>query len=275
VLVLAAALGWVVWRRRKYPWLATGAAWYLVMLLPVAGLVQVGQQGMADRYTYLPTIGVLVALAWAPRGLPAVSRPARAALLGAAVGYLLLLAILTPRQVARWHDARALFTHAVALDADNWLAHLKLAETAFAVDRLTEARSGLERSLALAPRNLHARTLLGVTLEKLGRPREARRVLEEAVRLDPTWVDARHNLALVQANFGRTAEAMAHLRRELLFDPESVRARRVLATLLLESGSLLESEALIRERQALRPGDPATLALQERLDRARGFSPGR
>ncbi len=274
-LALAGLTYFILARRRSVPWLSTGWAWYIVTLVPVVGLVQVGQQAMADRYTYLPSIGAVLAIVWSVDRRSGPSSASRALLVAGAAAYLLFLAVLTPQQIRHWRDSRALFTHALTVDPDNWLAHLKLAEAARDEGNVAAALAHLERTVAVAPDNVRAWTLLGVSLEKAGRPGDALRALEEAVQRGPTHVDARHDLALVLANFGRSAEAISQLRVELFFDPASLRARKALAALLLEAGALGEAEALCREVLGRHPDDPEALALAAGIGRARGQGSGR
>src|SRR5205807_1838606 len=117
LLALAALSALAFALRRTRPWLAAGWAWYLLTLLPVIGIVQVGMQSMADRYMYVPLIGLAIAVAWeaaerAPRPAPT-----------AAVILLALWAVLSWRQIPVWHDGLTLFTHALAVTPDNFLAH--------------------------------------------------------------------------------------------------------------------------------------------------------
>jgi Tfp pilus assembly protein PilF len=228
LLVVAGATALALRTLRTRPWIAVGWGWYLVMLAPVAGVVQVGSQSLADRYTYLPLIGVGVALAFEAARQLADRPAARRAVAAAALAALAACCVLTPAQAARWRDTRTLFTHALALDPDNWLAHVKLGELAREERRPDLALPHLQAAVAGAPDSFYARTLLGVTLGELGRGGEALRELQEAVRLGPAWLDARHNLAVVLANAGRLDEAEAQLRIELRLSPGAARATAML-----------------------------------------------
>jgi tetratricopeptide (TPR) repeat protein len=268
LLLLAAATAGAFLARRSRPWLGVGWAWFLLVLAPVSGVVQVGFQGMADRYTYLPSIGLALALgfeAWTRFRTPR----ARAAGAGAAGALLLACALLTARQAGFWRDTRTLFAHALALAPGNWLAHLKLAEVDRQERAPADALPHLEAAAAGAPANFYVRTLLGVTYGELGRDADALRELQLAVRLGPGWVDARHNLGVVLANAGRLEESAAELRAELRLEPGSVRALEVLGPVLLLLGRLDEADRAAADWLAAAPGSAGARELQERIRAAR------
>jgi len=172
----------VVRAARRAPWLAFGWFWYGVMLIPVIGLVQVGQQAMADRYTYLPLIGLCVAGVWS--GAELVRRRARAAVALAAAGAVALLAAagaLTWRQAGFWRDSTSLFEHALAVTRENFVAHNNL----------------------------------GVVLLDADQQAAALRHFTEAVRIKSNYPEGLGNLALCRLKEGRTDEAEELLRRSL------------------------------------------------------------
>jgi hypothetical protein len=157
-LLLAAVTALAVWRARREPWLLTGWLWFLGTLVPVIGLVQVGRQAMADRYTYIPSIGLFLAVVWSVAGL---GRRHRAALATTAGIVILALAAITRVQVGYWSDSATLFRHALAATGDNYLAHIGLGKALMGerdcegaaeqfraalarYPRLNEARAGLE-----------------------------------------------------------------------------------------------------------------------------------
>lgn len=254
---------------RTRPWLTVGWGWYLVMLAPLSGLIQTGYQGMADRFTYLPLIGVVVAGTWEINDRLARRRAGRAALAVGAAGFLAWCALLTPLQARRWRDTETLFSHALTVDPENWLAHLKLGETARGEGRYDAALPHLERTVELNPESAYGRTLLGVTLGQLGRGDDALRELREAVRRDPNWADGRHNLAVTLARKGRPEEAVFHLRAELLLNPRGVRPYGMLTKLLLLTGRQGEAEDLCRRWVELDPDSREARDLLRRILEAR------
>jgi tetratricopeptide (TPR) repeat protein len=201
---------------RRRPYLAVGWLWYLVTLLPVIGLVQAGEQAYADRFTYLPMVGLLIMLAW---WLPA--RPAVAAI--AAV--VCLAAILaTWVQIGYWKNSESLYRHALDVTQDNYLAHYQLgvflAETP---SRIPEAIEEYRSALRTKPSNAAALNNLGVALSKTpGRQPEAIADYEAALRLQPDYVLALNNLGAALSRIpGRLPEAIGKYQAALRVQPES------------------------------------------------------
>lgn len=172
---------WLLGRRNRA--VAVGWLWFLGTLVPVCGLLPVGAQARADRYTYLPSIGLLIAVVWAipPRWL---ERPRRLAALLLA-GSLLALGAITHRQIGYWRDSVTLFRHAIAVSGPSLLTVTNLAGGLAAQGRHAEAEPEFRRAIALAPREAALRRELGLTLLALDRPRDALHELETALRLDP------------------------------------------------------------------------------------------
>ncbi|HEX2466382.1 MAG TPA: tetratricopeptide repeat protein [Thermoanaerobaculia bacterium] len=200
-------------RRRGYP--IVGWLWFLGTLVPVLGLVQAGIQSMADRYTYLPGIGILIALVWAAaeqlerRG--ALDRAvARHALFATATVVLAVLGWLTWRQTMTWRDDETLFAHAASATRDSYWAHYNL----------------------------------GLTLLDGGRAGEAIPQFEDAVRLQPTSVEALVNLGRALEQSGRVPEAIAAFRRAREANREDLPAARHLSRLLVSSGGASEAETV-------------------------------
>jgi tetratricopeptide (TPR) repeat protein len=259
---------------RKRPYLTVGWLWYLGMLVPVIGLVQVGSQSYADRYTYLPTIGLLVALVWFAAGLVVPSRPRQTL---AAVVLALVLAALsaaTARQVAVWKDMRTLFNHAVAVTRDNPVAVERLGGTLLEAGEVGPAIERFSEAVRLAPNYFEAHNNLGSALGMTGRNEEAVVHFRAALRGMKT-ADIHHNLAYTLAKLGRTEEAIAEYQAALQLDPGRRLTLVLLAQALVSRGRLSEAEVNLRQAVALDPADPesrrllaATLVRQERVEDA-------
>ncbi|MBI4577372.1 MAG: tetratricopeptide repeat protein [Planctomycetes bacterium] len=228
-LALATALALAAARRR--PWWTVGWLWYLGTLVPVIGLVQVGAQARADRYTYLPLVGLAWALAWEAAALARRGLAARAAVAAASLAALAALVPLTHAQVAVWRDTGTLFRHALAATEENWLAHNALGDHLRKEDRLDEAAGEFRAALVVWPLYAEAHNNLGGVLALQGRLDEAAAHLGEAVRIKPRYADAHSNLGVVLASLGRRDEAERHLREALTLDPDHERARTQLERL--------------------------------------------
>jgi tetratricopeptide (TPR) repeat protein len=226
---------------RHRPWLAVGWLWYLGTLVPVIGLVQVGAQAMADRYTYLPLTGLFVAAAWSIRGAVAWRGRAVAACAAACAAVLLVLAVMARSQTAVWRDSFSLARHALRATRGNWLAHGQLATAAAAQGDLDTAQLHYLEALAIVPRHAPTHNNLGSVYAHAGRGDEALRHIRRAVELDPGYAPAHLNLAIVAAAAGNAGEAESAFRRAIALDPEAPHAWDGLGSLLLAGGRVSEA----------------------------------
>jgi tetratricopeptide (TPR) repeat protein len=218
LLLLAVTAGAFI-ARRRFPCLLVGWLWYLGMLLPTIGLVQFGAQAMADRFTYLPQIGLCLALAWAVADVCRSSRRRRR-WGGLAVALALAMLMGTAwRQTSFWHDSVSLWTHTLACTSNNLLAHYDL----------------------------------GVALAERGRPDEALVQYQKAVELCPGHGNAQNNMAILYAERGQYGEAIAHYREALKANPGSAQFHNNIAFSLARQGQIAEAEAQYREAIRLDP----------------------
>jgi protein O-mannosyl-transferase len=284
-LLLVAITAAVVALRRRHPCLLSGWLWYLVTLLPVIGLVQVGEQAMADRYTYVPLIGLFVAAAWgipdAARGLLAASRWARWesaerdrvlhwALPAAAVALLLALAVVTRSQAATWKDSVTLFEHALAVTEENYLAHLDLGTALSREGRGAEALAHYAEAVRIKPDNAIARYDLGAALAARGRDAEAMEHYVKALALSPGYAAAHNNLGILLAKQGKIDEAARHYAEAARIRPDFAEAHFNLAVALHALGREAEARAELAAATRLGLEPPA-----EFLRRLEGERDGR
>jgi tetratricopeptide (TPR) repeat protein len=214
LLVLAgiSAAAWI--GRRRCPYLLVGWLWYVGMLVPVIGLVQVGDQARADRYTYLPQIGLVIALVWGATAagqkfLPAGKNVDYRRWLGGAASVLavIILAAIAWRQTSYWRDSETLWTHTVACTTHNATAQYNLGVTLAQRGDIPDAIECFREALAIQPRSGDAENNLGVLLAQSGRLDEATRHFQAAVKIRPDLIDAHNNLrmAIEQQNRFRRA----------------------------------------------------------------------
>jgi len=255
---LAAGLGLVAFtvlalrQSRARPWLIVGWLWYLVMLLPVIGLVQVGRQAYADRYTYLPTIGLLVALVWGASEWVERARLSRAVAGTVAAIALAALAVATARQVAVWRDTRTLFTHALSVTRDNAMAHAFFGSALLVSLDAPSALPQLEEALRLDPDFPNARADLGVALAEVSRFDEAIAQLEAAARRHDS-ADLRFDLGYVYAKQHRLDDAIRECLAALRLDPDHFGAHAQLGLALLSSRRIDEASVHLRRAAELAP----------------------
>jgi len=234
---------------RTRPVLLAGWLWFLVMLVPVIGLVQVGAQARADRYTYLPMVGPVVAATWGIADAFAGRWIARA-LPVAALAVLLALAVTTRVQLAWWRDDATLFAHAAAVTRDNAIAYSNWANALDADP--AQQRALLERALAIEPRLASAHYGLGRALARDGDAAGAEREYRLALRGDPGDARAHNNLGNLLLDSGRIDEAIAHYRLALAREPGRASTTHNLAVALRA-----QADAQARESRAAAPPSEA------------------
>jgi tetratricopeptide (TPR) repeat protein len=253
-LVLIGLLtGGAILLRRKVPSFPVGWFWFFGTLVPMIGLVQVGLQAMADRYTYLPLTGLFVAAAWV-RGyrLPGGER-LRAALPPVAVALVVVLAMLARRQVGFWRDGETVYRRSLAVNPDNWLAHNNLAQLYHAQGKTDLAIEHLREALRDRPSVPQARSNLALLLAGAGQVEEAIEQYRRALRESPDTPGINANLADALASCGRNDEALAHLERALGPDAPPGRVHMELAERLISWGRLREAADQLLQAVRLAP----------------------
>ena len=253
LLLLVALTILAVTRRRRFPWLLGGWCWYLIALAPVIGLVQVGFQSRADRYAYLPLIGIYLALAAGSVRFAADSRRRRIAVAAAALLALILLSGAAYRQTGWWRDNETLFGRALALDPENWMAHFGLGNALVRAGDIAGSIVHYEAVRRTRPEHVGLALRLGTQYVALGRHAEAAAALAEAVQQEPGSLEANFQYAAALANLGRDAEAIRGYKTILGFAPKNHNARVNLAELLARNGRQIQAEAEYRRALALQP----------------------
>ena len=234
VILGLSALVWV--RRRRDPYLLVGWLWFVGMLVPVIGLVQMGAQAMADRYTYLPSLGVLILTVWGACELARSWRYQVPALWVAGGAAIVISLALTRQQIGYWRDSEALFRHALEVTENNALAHNGLGVALDEKGQIDEAIRQLQEALRLNPDNADVQYNLGVALFQQGRTAEAIRQFQETLRLKPNHAEAHNNLGTALGLTGQTDEAMHHFQEALRLKPDYAEARKNLDILLATKG---------------------------------------
>jgi tetratricopeptide (TPR) repeat protein len=266
--LLAASVGALLVRRR-HPEYAVGWFWYLGVLVPVIGLVQVGQAARADRYTYLPLIGLSVAVVWGAATVAMRGRVARAVVATVAVAAVAALGVSAHAQVKRWRDSLTLFRHALAVTEYNHVAHINLGVSLFGDGAYGRASRHLERALGLAPASATAAGVLGDVRRAQERPLEAEKLYRRALQREPDslrWHEGIGNALLDQ---GRAEEAVRSYRRALEIKANAARVHGRLGVALYQLGRHEEAVASYEEALRLEPRNgPFHAAFARALDRA-------
>lgn len=286
-LFLAAMSAMVFVLRNNHPYLLVGWFWYLGMLVPMIGLVQVGWHGHADRYTYLPQIGLYIMISWGVAAVCSSWRHHRPIL--AAVGIIVLAALTskTWAQTKYWQHSESLWTHALAVTSDTEIAHNAFGEDLLKRGHVEEAITHFQKAVQIRPGFLDAESNLGVALLQRGKTDEAivefRKVIdrnpkfakghfdmgaallqkqeleqaiaefEKAIELRPEYAEAHNNLAIALFQTGRTDEAITHWQNSLAIDGDNAEAHNNLGVALMRKGQIAEAIAEWQKTLQLQP----------------------
>jgi tetratricopeptide (TPR) repeat protein len=235
-LFLGGLTGLLFFQRRRRPWLLMGWLWFVGTLVPVIGLVQVGQQAMADRYTYIPSLGVFIIVAWGGQALTRRWRFQRAAAAVAGAAVLGVCLGLTRQQLGYWRDSETLYRHALEATKDNFLAYSNLGIFLFEKGRNREAIGQFERALLIQPTTALIHNNLGTAFLADGQTNAAVRQFQAALRYDTNYALAYFNLGTVLLGRGETNAASHQMRVALGLRPENPKFHYTFGNLLYNQG---------------------------------------
>jgi tetratricopeptide (TPR) repeat protein len=251
VILGLSALVWVP--RRRAPYLLVGWLWFVGTLVPMIGLVQTGGQAMADRWTYLPSLGVLILAIWGAEELTRGWRYQGVALWVAGGVALVLCLGLTRQQIGYWRDRETLFRHAFEVTEDNAVGHNGFGIALGRKGQTDEAIRQFQEALRLKPDYGEAHKNLGIALFREGQIDEAIRQLQEAVRLEPAHADAHNNLGAALFQKGQSDEAIHHFQEAIRLEPDHTDAHYNLGVALGSKGQTDEAIRQYQEATRLKP----------------------
>jgi tetratricopeptide (TPR) repeat protein len=220
-IVLAAISVLVFSKRLSHKYLVVGWLWYLGTLVPVIGIVQVGEQALADRYTYVPLIGILLMLVWGLADLQEDYPKMRRLSPLAAVAGLGLCIGLSVKQVSYWRNTETLFTHTIAVTDNNYVAYNALGAMMLAKDKPADALPYLAKAIEYNPRFIAAQINMGISLDELGRASESLSHFQTALQVEPQNADAQAGLGVELTEAGAGDEGLAHAREAVRLEPSS------------------------------------------------------
>jgi tetratricopeptide (TPR) repeat protein len=289
ILILSGVTAFAVRMARSYPYLVVGWFWYLISLLPVIGIVQVGSHAMADRYTYIPLIGVFIMITWSLDSAARRWHQATKGILALGCGMILGSLILSSMQLEYWRDYRTLFEHANRVTARNHIACNNLGVISFRDGEVGEAIRYLTKAVEIKndyrdawlnlgiaylsrqryeaaaicfrntvwidPVTLKNRIVLAVTLKYAGQSEASADEFIKVVERDPGIVEAHSYLGIIRLEQGRLADAEAHLSEVLRLHPDSADAHNNLGLVLGERGRTSDAVDHFRQASALSPGN--------------------
>jgi len=249
--VLALATAFALGSARVRPYVAVGWVWYLATLLPVIGLLQVGRQGMADRYTYVPHLGVFIVSVWAVAELPIWST-GRARAAGFALAGVLFasLALLTLRQTRVWQDSMSFWTYTARMSPSSFVAHQALGGLLTSAGRIDEGIREYRRAAHLRRGVVEVHEELGFLLARKGQLGAAAAQYRKAIALRPQPAEDERALADVLLRAGHPVQARAHVEHALTLQPGSAEAHEILGRVLMAQGR--PADAVPEFRAALR-----------------------
>ena len=251
-VVLAISVAAVTWTRR-YPFFLVGWCWYLGTLVPMIGIVQVGRQQMADRFTYFPSIGLFIAFVWLVTDLAPAGTFRYRILPAAGVVGVCALAAMSFVQVSVWRDSVTLFRHALDCGRDSAVARSFLGSTLVARGDVTEGMALMESAVAMDPDDPEFEFNLAVALQTKGQPDAAARHYERALAIHERDAGIHSNLGVILLKRREYEAAKRNFRRAAEIDPDDVRAYVNLATACLETGEYAESLAYSQKTLAIDP----------------------
>jgi len=253
VLFLAITTYLVIKTMRRCPYLTTGWLWYMGALVPVIGLVQVGVQAMADRYTYVPLIGVSIMVAWGFPELLKKWRHRNATLATVAVIMLCIFSFVSWKQVQYWQNSTTLFKHTLEKTSKNALILNNMGNVLEDRGRIDEAIAHYTEALRIDPSLADSYNNIGLALTKLGRADEAVPNFLKAIKINPKNAAAHYNLGTVLASQGKLDEAVYHFRESIRIKPDYAKAYNNLGNALLLERKIDEAIDCYREALHIEP----------------------
>jgi tetratricopeptide (TPR) repeat protein len=238
----------IKWYQSK-PWFLLGWLWYLGTLVPVIGLVQVGMQPMADRYTYIPLIGIFIIIAWGLFDLLARSRYPRVGFVAIGLAIVSVYMVVSWKQVGYWKNSSTLFKRAVDVTEANFMAYNNIGKVLLTTGKAGEAIKHFEKSLEINPRSAIAHFNLGLAFSGQGRLKEALESCTEAVRVYPDFAAAYNCQGKAQLHLGKPDQAVLNYQQAIKIDPTYVEVYNNLGNALFRLGK--HDQAIASYKQAI------------------------
>jgi Tfp pilus assembly protein PilF len=242
-------------RSRKY--LLTGWLWYIITLVPVIGFVQLGLQSMADRYAYIPAVGLFVMAVWGAADLAGGSPGRRFALVCCLSVLILSFTAYTRTQVRYWRNYPTLFSHAAKVTEGNYFAYVYMGNFMFKMGKIDESLVLFSEALRYYPRYADAHYSSGLALLRLARPQEAANHFAAALRLRKNFVEAINGMGAALLELGKPREALAFHKQAVSLKPDDAVSYNGMGLAFLKMGDLVNAEACFRDAFKFAPSAAA------------------
>ncbi|MBM4272703.1 MAG: tetratricopeptide repeat protein [Deltaproteobacteria bacterium] len=253
ILFITGVTVYVFLKIGRFPYLTVGWLWYLGTLVPVIGLVQVGSQAMADRYTYIPLIGVFIMTVWGIADLLGRWQYGKQCSVLSSATVLVLMTVLTFAQVQTWKNSVAVFEHAIRVTYGNYLAHNNLGVALFHTGKTDEAISHFAKASRIKPDYYDAHKNSGMVMLYQGRMDEAITHYREAVKIKPDLFEARNNLGFALIRRGRYDDAIVEYKEALRINPRSEAVHNNLGVAFVNVGRFHEAMHYFGEALRINP----------------------
>ncbi|MGD9383274.1 MAG: tetratricopeptide repeat protein [Desulfobacterales bacterium] len=253
LMMISMAVFFALRALKHYPYIAVGLFWYLGTLIPVIGLVQVGSQAMADRYTYIPLIGIFIIVAWGASDLTLKWHYQKIVLTVSAVIILSIMTVRTFVQVSHWENAVTLFENAVKIDSNNTLSHNNLGIALYDQGNIEKSAFHFREALRIEPYYIVARVNLARVLSAQGNLEDAIRHLREALKINPKHFMAHYQLGILLLKQKNIKEAYVHFAEVIKLNPDYAEAYGQIGIILAEQGKYKKAKIFFLKALQLNP----------------------
>jgi tetratricopeptide (TPR) repeat protein len=253
LMMISMAVFFALRALKHYPYIAVGLFWYLGTLIPVIGLVQVGSQAMADRYTYIPLIGIFIIVAWGASDLTLKWHYQKIVLTVSAVIILSIMTVRTFVQVSHWKNAVTLFENAVKIDSNNTLSHNNLGIALYDQGNIEKSAFHFREALRIEPYYIVARVNLARVLSAQGNLEDAIRHLREALKINPKHFTAHYQLGILLLKQKNIKEAYVHFAEVIKLNPDYAEAYGQIGIILAEQGKYKKAKIFFLKALQLNP----------------------
>jgi len=255
----------VVYYARQFRYLFTGWFWFLGTLIPVIGIIQVGMQSMADRYTYVPLLGLFIILAWGAADLIKNRPYLKKGLAPFSIVLLVLLSIIAYQQTAHWYNGLTLFTRAVSVTNENHIAHNNLGAALEKEGQIDEAQRHYQTVITIKPGSPEGHNNLGAVLVRQGMLEKAIVHFYQALRLNPMDLDANFNLGFALSKLDRYTEAVIYLNTAVKQTPEDSVIHYLLGNAYMNLGRLDAAASHLKTAVRIDPSNNETNTLLQQV----------
>ena len=238
---------------KKYPYISVGLLWFLVTLFPVIGIIQVGDQAMADRYTYIPLTGIFIIFTWGGSDLLKKWTDKKIVPAILAMSVLLVLTMQSFLQTTHWKNNITLFENAIKVTENNWLAHNNLGIALFSEGKLDKAIYHYKKALNIRPDTVGAIKNLGAAMSGKGNLKEAFQYLNKAIVINPEDWDAYYELGKILEKQGKVNEAIRHFAEVIRINPDYAPAYNEIGIILAKKGKLQKSNDFFSKAIQIKP----------------------